>query len=204
MYQQVLVIHGGMAYDSYEDYLEDLAHLPFDLDDLKPKAGWKLSLIEELGAEFDVFLPRMPSKQNAKYSEWKIYFERIFEKMDDDAILVGHSLGGIFLAKYLAEEKIEKKIKATILVAAPYDDASDESLGTFTLPDSLALFEEQGGLITLFQSKDDPIVPEAEVEKYHEQLPEAVVVKMMDRLHFNQESFPELVETIKGIQKTPE
>ena len=64
--------------------------------------------------------PQMPNKQNADYQAWKIEFEKILPDLDKDSILIGHSLGGIFLAKYLSENKLAQKLDSLHLVAAPY------------------------------------------------------------------------------------
>ena len=106
MKQQIFVIHGGNASNSYHEYLKYLKAKKITLDDFHRK-DWKTGLAEKLGRNFEVHNPAMPNKQNAKYLEWKIYFEKIIPLMKAPVILVGHSLGGIFLAKYLSEEKFQ-------------------------------------------------------------------------------------------------
>jgi len=49
-----------------------------------------------LGDGYQVILPKMPNKYNARYLEWKILMDEFFEQMDTDAIFIGHSMGGIF------------------------------------------------------------------------------------------------------------
>ena len=119
MKQQILLIHGGDAFDTYDEYISFLKNFELDLEGLKKK-GWKNSLQDKLGEGYDVIMPRMPNAFNARYSEWKIWFEKIINLLDNEVILVGHSLGGIFLVKYLAEEDFPKSVKATFLVAAPF------------------------------------------------------------------------------------
>lgn len=200
MNQQVIVIHGGTTFDTYKDYIFYLKSKKISLDKLKAKRGWKDTLGDKLGKNFEVLLPRMPNGTNARYKEWKIWFERITPFFKKDTILIGHSLGGIFLAKYLSENTISKTIKAVILVAAPYDDTdSEESLTDFILPSSLKKFSEQVGLIYLFQSKDDPVVPFKQYKKYKKALPDAKPVILDNREHFNQDTFPEIIELIKKL-----
>ena len=198
--KQVVVIHGGGTYSTYEEYLNDLRNEKIDdIAAFKPRIDWKATLQDELGAEYEVLQPRMPNKQNAKYIEWKIWFEKIFPFLDDQVILVGHSLGGVFLAKYLAEETFPKKIVSTMLVAAPYDSGDGKKVVEFVLPGSLASMTKRSGKIFLYQSKDDHVVPFAEVAKYQKALPGATARIFDDRGHFNQESFPELVADIKSL-----
>jgi predicted alpha/beta hydrolase family esterase len=197
---QVVVLHGGMTFDSYDDYLSFLKTREVDIDTFRAKTDWKASLGVRLGEDFDVFTPRMPNGTGAHYVEWKIWFERLLSVVNDNSIFVGHSLGGIFLAKYFSENDVLKKIKATILVAAPFDGAgSDESLGDFILSASLKKFADQGGSIYVFQSKDDPYVPPEQAGKYQVRLPHARVMMFEDRAHFNMEEFPELVSLIRSL-----
>ena len=122
MNQQVFYIHGGRSYTKHEDYIEDLRTNPLrSASDKAGKQMWPDILRNELGEGYKVFVPSMPNKQNAKYEEWKIWFERHFEFINDDVILVGWSLGGAFLAKYLSENTPPFKIKALITLAAPFD-----------------------------------------------------------------------------------
>ena len=75
----------------------------------------------------------MPNLINAKYNEWEIIFNKLVPFLNDTIIFIGHSLGGV-LAKYLSENKFPKKILATFLICAPYDDKdADYSLVDFNL-----------------------------------------------------------------------
>jgi len=202
MKKQVVVIHGGDTFGTYEEYVAFLKTFLIDSLEYFRRRRWRDSLQEKLGDDFEVITPTMPNKSNAKYSEWKIWFEKLIPFLNDDVILVGSSLGGIFLSKYLSENKFPKKIKATFLLAAPYDAAdSDYTLADFELPKGLELLEKQGGQIYLYQSKDDPVVPFVDLEKYKKQLPIAETLVFDDRGHFGQNEFPELVEAIKHLWK---
>jgi uncharacterized protein len=200
MKQQVLLIHGGETFDSYPEYLTYLKEKLIDSLDYFVKNSWRQTLQALLGENFEVIAPRMPNYQNAKYAEWKIWFEKIFPFVKGDVILIGVSLGGIFLVKYLSENKFPKTIKATFLIAPPFDtETQGESLADFILPGSLDLLTIQGGEVCLYQSKDDKVVPYKSVEKYKEKLPDAEINIFEDRGHFTQESFPELVEAIRKL-----
>jgi uncharacterized protein len=201
MQKQIFVIHGGEVFDSYDKYLNFLKNYQVDLEKIKRK-GWKDNLQSELGEDYDVIFPKMPSKHNAKYNEWKIWLENFFPFLKDDLILIGISLGGIFLTKYLAENDFPVKIKALFLVAAPFDaDGRDENytLGDFILPEKIEKIEDQAGKIFLYHSKDDPVVSFADLEKYAQALPGAEKKIFENRGHFMGENFPEIAEEIKKI-----
>ncbi len=199
MKQQIVFIHGGETFATYEDYFKYLADVEIDFSRLFAKR-WHQQLQEVLGEGYEVIAPRMPNVWNAKYMEWKIYFEKHLPFIRDGVVLIGHSLGGIFLAKYLAEENFPVKIKATFLVAPPYDDKdSGYSLADFVLPKSLKKLEEQGGKISLYHSEDDPVVPFADFAKYSKALPTATARNFKDREHFTGAEFYEIVADIKKL-----
>lgn len=197
MKQQILIIHGGWTFSTHEEYLKHLKNSPLDLERIRQK-DWKSRLGEVLGSEYDVLTPHMPNKQNARYAEWKIYFDKIIPLLDERVIIVGHSMGGIFIAKYLAENKYPKKILATFLIAAPYE-AGDYELTDFEIKGGLKQFTEQGGEIFLYQSSDDPSVPFSNLEQYQSELPMAHIRMYQDKQHFNQTEFPEIIEDIRSI-----
>lgn len=197
MKKQIVVIHGGSTFDTYEDYMEYLKSSELTMEKINHK-DWKDNLKLKL-SEFEVIYPRMPNPKNAKYLEWKIWFEKLFPLLTNEVILVGHSLGGIFLAKYLTESIFPKKIKSIHLVAAPYDtEVCKESLGDFALTDTVSDLVKKTDKIFLYQSKDDPSVPFTDVEKYKRDIPSSILVSFEDRGHFTQEEFPELVDNLKN------
>ncbi len=200
MKKQVFVIHGGDSFPTYEEYISFLKDAPVNLDRYRGR-DWKANLQDDLGKDFDVICPQMPNKNNAKYAEWKIWFDKIVNLLDQEIILVGHSMGGIFLAKYLSENEIDKKILAIFLVAAPYDMDGDREIIEFNLPKSLGGFEKQSGNIFIYHSKDDPIVDFSEFSKYQRALPNATTRVFEDRHHFIQEHLPEIIQDIKSLWK---
>lgn len=196
---QILVIHGGDAFDTHEEYISFLKNFEVDLESLKEKK-WKSSLQEELGSNFEVLQPRMPNSFNCRYIEWKLWFEKYLPLLESEIILIGHSMGAIFLAKYLSENGIDKNVRGLFLVAAPYDEeVSNESLVDFALTQDLSNLQEKIKNIFIYHSRDDEIVPFADFEKYKKDIPNATFRVFQDRGHFNQEEFPEIIEDIKSV-----
>lgn len=194
--QQVWVIHGGDTYNTYEDYLTSLNNFAVNFTDLTQK-NWKQRLGDALGDDFSVLAPTMPNKYNAKYLEWKIWFKKYLPFIAEDAIVVGHSLGGLFVLKFLAEEAPPVSLRAIFLLAAPYAASPPESLADFTVPSSLERLHTLTKKIYLYHSQDDPVVPFQDFQQYAAALPTAETRIFTDRQHFNQPDFPELVNDIR-------
>ena len=201
--QQVFYIHGGSAYSDYQAFLQDLVkYTPRDLPWLPPRKKWTDTLRADLGDAYEVFMPKMPNQNNAKYIEWKIWFERHFEYLRDGVVLLGWSQGGYFLAKYLIENALPFRVGALVLVAAPFkpDDFSGEDGGDFAFDtNNVSLLQERTGKIVILHSKDDPVVPFAHGELYANALPGSEFMVFEDKNHFLVEEFPELVERIKEL-----
>lgn len=197
--RQVVVVHGGESFDTYEEYLAWLESQEVTLFPEERK-GWRKGLQEALGEGYEVVLMRMPSGQNAKYKEWKLWFDKHVPLMAPEIILVGHSLGGVFLAKYLDEVTLPKKILGVFLVAAPYGNGPDYSLADFTLVGkTLQNLWTQCGTVVLYHSTDDQVVPFSDLAAYQVQLPFARASIFGDRGHFLSDTFPELVADIRAL-----
>jgi uncharacterized protein len=146
----------------------------------------------------------MPLKENAKYIEWKIHFERFFPQLQNNIILIGTSLGGIFLAKYLSENVFPKKILSTYLICPPYDNSlpGEELVGGFKLKSELSLLEKNTQNLYLMFSKDDEIVPIAHADKYKKKLKTAnFIIYESKNGHFKISEFPEIIQMIKSDNK---
>ncbi len=199
MKQQILCIHGGDLYKEPKQLLSSLKKYNIQSIEYFFQKKWKEGLQKDLGSKFQVILPEMPNKRSAIYGHWKVWFEKIIPFIHDDIILIGHSLGGMFLAKYLAENKFPKKIKATFLISAPYAIKNNTSRN-FAIPKNLSKLSNQAGKVFLYHSTDDKVVPFKDMEKYKEELNGATVRIFKDRGHFNQEKFPELLKDIKSFK----
>jgi predicted alpha/beta hydrolase family esterase len=201
MKRQVVIIHGGDNFRNQKELLSFLKKMPINFEQFTgEKKGWKTNLREDLGKKFEVILPIMPNAFDARYAEWRVWFKKVIPFLKDGVILIGYSLGGTFLAKYLAENRFPRKIRATFLIAACYDDKhANYFLADFKLPRSLAKLAKQGGEVFIYQSKDDPVVPFADFYKFKKALPNARAVIFKNKRHFNQERLPELARAIKKL-----
>lgn len=197
--KQVVTIHGGEVYKTYDEYLAGLR--TFEIDDPREPQGkgWRSLLGEHLGPEYRVISPRMPNASNAHYTEWKIWFERHIPFLEDGVVLLGHSLGACFLTRYLSEEEFPKKVAGTFLIAGSLSEGADGHLVEFVPHGALTKLAEQGGKIFLYHSKDDEVVPFSELEKYRTALPEATVRVFEDQNHFFADEIPGLVADIKSL-----
>jgi uncharacterized protein len=116
MRKQVLFIHSGGAQGPHEGS-NDLVHY----------------LQSMLGPRYEVLYPQMPNPEAPEYVQWKVLLAKELDKLDDGVILVGHSLGGSVLLKYLSEEPCHKGIAGLFIVAAPYWGKEDWEVEEYIL-----------------------------------------------------------------------
>lgn len=199
---QVFVIRGGSTFKNQKDYLSFLKNRRISIEE---KIRWTDEFLKKsLGVNFKIIKPQMPLKDNAKYRDWKIYFERFFPYLKNNIILIGNSLGGIFLAKYLSENKFPKKILSTYLVCPPYDNSTpgEDLAGGFKLKKDLTLLEKNSKNLYLMFSEDDPLVPLTHAKKYKKSLKNAkFIIYKSKNGHFNIPKFPEIIKMIKKDTK---
>ena len=203
---QIFYIHGGQTLKNHKDYISFLRKRKVSVE--KNKGGWDGGYLDkELGKKFDIIRPRMPLRENAKYKEWKIHFERFFRYLKDDIILIGQSLGGVFLAKYLSENKFPKRILSVYMVCPPFDDTihGENLTGGFKLKKDLSLIERSSKRVYLLFSKKDKIVSVSHAKKYRKKLRSSkVIIYNHIKGHFFVSEFPEIVRMIKGDLRNKE
>ncbi len=203
MKKQVVFIGGGDSYSNYDDYVLALQNAPLRNPLGEKSKRWTDTLRKDLGDSYELYMMSMPNTNNAVYAEWKIWFEKYFTYFHNDVILLGWSLGGMFLAKYMSEENTPFSIGALFLLASPcgeYDDGVGDDCGSFRFDcTALPSIAEKVPKISVLHSKDDFVVPYAHALKYEECLPEAKLITFENKNHFLVEEFPELVEMIKKL-----
>jgi predicted alpha/beta hydrolase family esterase len=195
---QVLVIHGGMCFENKQEYYTFLKSM--EVNPYSEFKGWKSNLKEDLGDNYEVFKPSMPEANYSDYNAWKIWFEKYVEFLTSEKIiLIGHSLGTIFLTKYLCENSFPNNINQLHLVTPVFSHTPHETIGNFSFDNTkLGNVSKQCKKIFLYHSHDDDIVPFNHSVEYHNRLNNSELLEFEDKGHFiDQEHFEELVDKIR-------
>ena len=192
--KQVLIIHGGDSFSSYEAYLESLENLVIDYDRIRARTSWGQWLTSQI-VDTDILTPRFPNSQNAVFEEWKIYFEKILPLLQPDVQIIGHSLGAMFLAKYLQNYPLRNPVARIVLIAGEHSNPETDA-GSFVVASATEV-PNSAREVHLFHSEDDPVVPFTELAKFQADMPHAHAHVFSDKKHFNESTFPELLAVLQ-------
>ncbi len=162
------------------------------------------SLQQHLGRAYSVHYPRMPLEEGTAYVDWKERIAKELVTLDTPAILVGHSVGGSILLKYLTEERVEQAIAGLFLLAAPYFGGdADWNYPELTLARGFARKLQSIPRIFLYQSRDDEVVPYAHLARYKRRISRATVRALEGRGHQFANDLSDVAEDIVGGETIP-
>lgn len=169
-----------------------------------PYKNWFPWLKSQLAKrKLNCIVPNFPSPTKQDYESWSRILEAYLEIgcIAENTIFITHSLGGIFIVKFLIEHSI--KIKKLVTVAGFNNIKFEEDNSLY---DSFYMSDEElEGLKkasfdkVCMYSNDDPYVPQIEAEKFAKCI-DAEKVLVNDAGHFNEKSgYQEFGEILKFI-----
>ncbi|WP_375488486.1 alpha/beta fold hydrolase [uncultured Jatrophihabitans sp.] len=131
------------------------------------------SLRKALGASYQVHYPRMPHEDDPAYAPWSAAIAQDLAALGDDAVVVGHSVGATILVNYLAECEPPVRLRAIVLIAAPFVGVGGWPGEEFELPPDLGSRLPAGAPVHLFHGSDDQTAPPAHCDLYARAVPQA-------------------------------
>lgn len=161
---------------------------------------WLKSELEKFG--YEVAVPVFPTPENQNIESWLDVVSPHFENLNNESVLVGHSIGAVFLLSIL--EKLNTSVKTTIFASGFLHDLGNDDFDkinrTFYDKDfDWQKIKKSSQEVFVFHGDNDPYVPLSEAENLAEKLcAETEVIK--NGGHLNESAgfveFPALLETI--------
>lgn len=91
-----------------------------------PEENWFPWLKDELiRNEYQVFVPAFPTPENQSLNTWLEVINKYVNKMDENTILIGHSMGSTFIFNILQTYKIKVN---NLYLAAAFDRSLDHPI----------------------------------------------------------------------------
>ena len=182
MTRQMLFIQGGGGdvHDAWDDKLV-------------------ASLERELGSDFEVRYPRMPDEHDPRFAKWKAAIGQEIAKLDDGAILLGHSIGGTILVHALAEQVAKPRIGAIMLLSAPFVGEGGWPSDDIEPKPDLGELLPDGVPVHLFHGSDDDTAPPAHAGLFAKAIPQAEVHRLPGRNHQLNNDLAEVAEVVRQL-----
>jgi uncharacterized protein len=161
------------------------------------------SLRQALGSGYEVRYPAMPDEDNAPYEQWTQVIEKELGAMPEPIILIGHSVGGSVLAKWLGEMQVGKLIAGVFLISTPFWGGSGwlyDGYEELELPDGMADRIPKDTPVFLYHCRYDETVPFEHLALYAQVLPQATVRTLEGCGHQLNNDLSEVAKDIKSLQ----
>lgn len=172
-----------------------------------PYENWIPWVYQELSRRsIPCIAPSFPTPQRQDYSSWASVLDlyRRFGLVDRNSILIGHSAGAAFLAKYLRDHDIHIRALITISGYNNYfsgDQMMDDLNRTFYFPPESSRPNGAGTRIS-YLSSNDPYIPLPVLQSFAGEI-QAEVKMIENGGHFNSSSgfneFPDLVRSVETL-----
>lgn len=169
-----------------------------------PNENWFPWLKQKLEAKgYIVYVPAFPTPEHQDIDHWMQVFEPYFEKINENTLFVGHSLGPAFILQLL--EKISVCVKGCFFVSGftgPIGNPGFDPINkTFTEYDfNWKKIQENSQQFTVFHSENDPYVPLEKATLLANNL-RTEVINIPEGKHFNTDAgyteFKELLATME-------
>lgn len=196
------MIGGGLSFRDREQMRNYFNNLNIDED--WGDRDWKKWLEWSLEDKYEFINFKRPLVDNADYEIWKIVFEKYLKKLNGERVtVIAHSLGTIFILKYLVENGFGSKIKQLHLVAPfvsnsfqPVNDTEDTATFTFDISkvSEVGKYCEE---VHLWHSTDDTLCMYKNSEFLKESLPLSTLHTFNNKWHFVQTTFIELFDVLR-------
>jgi predicted alpha/beta hydrolase family esterase len=167
--------------------------------------AWDNKLVEslerDLGPDYEIRYPRMPDEDDPKFARWKVALRKELDKLDDRAVLVGHSIGATILVHSLAEVPPERPPAGIFLVSMPFVGKEGWPSDEIQPKPDLGVKLPRQSPVYLYQGSADETVPAKHAELNAKAIPQAVVRKLVGRDHQLDNDMSEVAADIRGLTR---
>ncbi len=147
----------------------------------------------------------MPTPDKPILKEWLDEIKQYVDRdINDEIYLVGHSLGGTTILRYL-EKFDSKNIKGVILVSAPCVYKKESRISEFLKDEfNWSVIKSKVNKVAVIHGDNDPLVPVVEAEKISSELNGKLTI-IKNGKHLNGSAgfteLPELLDVLSNLLK---
>ena len=142
--------------------------------------------------------PQLPDAENPDEQAWTEALLEEVKNVDDETIVIGHSLGGAMALRFLEAVEARSTPKACLLISTPWMIQSDKFRGFFMSELDFEVLMWKVSRFALLHSKDDDVIPFDHAQKYEKVL-HAKLHETEEAGHFKGESYPVMLKVIDEL-----
>lgn len=171
----------------------------------EPMHKWLKKELEKRG--YDIIAPQMPNPEEPEINAWVSHLKKSIGRLDEDTLLIGHSIGCQTIMRYLEKENFNGRIKI-IFIAGWFkldnlenEEAEDIARPWLTIPINFNKVKQKISHLIVFLSSNEPYnFVEENSETFKKKL-DAKVIILKNRGHFSEDTgvkqLPEILKFIK-------
>ncbi|HMJ71546.1 MAG TPA: alpha/beta hydrolase [Cyclobacteriaceae bacterium] len=152
-----------------------------------------------LGSNYVLHHPSMPDPENPRYIEWKMMLQATLPVGGNKVAIIGHSLGGSVIVKYLSEGLCQLPVAGLFLVGVPYWGTRGWAVDEFMYGSDFVSKLPDIDKVFIYHSRNDRWVPFSHAEAYAKKLNGSVVRKLTGDDHEFPCGLPVLVKDINDL-----
>lgn len=157
---------------------------------------WLKDELRKLGHDVDV--PALPHPETPDAEEWTKYLVDNIGPIEDQTIILGHSLGGCLALRFLEAAEIYSTPRACILVSTPWMIKNEQFQGFFLSELDFDVLMWKASRFAVVHAKDDSVVPVDHAHQYADVL-HGKLIETENSGHYQGEKYPLLLEIIKKL-----
>jgi predicted alpha/beta hydrolase family esterase len=156
-------------------------------------------LSKSLGSNYMLHHPMLPNPENPRYMAWKMALQSALPIGGNKVALIGHSLGGSVIVKYLSEGLCQVPLAGLFLVGTPYWGTRGWSMEEFMFQRDFQSKLPSIDKIFIYHSRNDQWVPYSHAQFYTKALPGSVLRSIDGDQHEFDNGLKVLVEDIQHL-----
>lgn len=161
---------------------------------------WPWLQRELIDRQFEVVAPVLPNPEEPDRDAWTKALLEAVGPMDDQDIVVGHSLGGAAALRLLEAAEARTTPHACLLISTPWMIKDERFRGFFLSELDYDVLMWRAAKFVVLHAKDDPIIPVVHAEKYAN-IFHAKLITPETGGHFNGPEYSIILDTILDVAR---
>ena len=164
------------------------------------KSGFLPWLQDALHAKgHEVVVPNLPNPEDPDPEEWtKVLVEKI-GSIDDETIILGHSLGASMVLRFLEAAEAKSTPRGCILVSPPWMIKAEALRGFFMSELDFDVLMWKASRFVVVHSRDDKVIQFDHAEKYAKVLHAKLIEGAPGDEHFQGKQYPVILKAVEDL-----